>query len=217
MTVRLLATLSLTGCFRTVTFFECDDTATPVPDTEETPGGTAADLLDALSGSGTAEGLLLDEDLVGVTWTVERGEGSAEWIESVTVSRKERAGGLGFGTTVFTSSPDCHDRLEVPIVVSVVTDDGALDVAVETVAESRPDLGGVQTNVYGHVAYEEATFPSVPHVSPEAFDDKEAFVRLNGLDTDGVSGKAGWEGSQITETSNSASAHYILEFPVPDT
>ncbi len=212
MALRSLMCLSLVGCFRSVTWFECDDSGTPVSDFKPTPGGTAVDLLAALTGSGTVEGVLLDAQRVGVTWTVERGEGKAEWVESVLTSHEEHAGGLGFGNSVLLADPDCHDRLEVPLVASVVTDDGTVDVAVHAVGESRPDLGGVVPNVEGMGPYEEASFPAVPDVDPADFDDKHAFVLLRSLDAT-VFGKAGWGGN---ESETSSSAHYIVEFPPED-
>ena len=211
MAVRLAPLLFLTACFRSTSWFECDDVAMPVSDSEVTPGGTAAELLALLSGSATTDGLLLDSRVIGVTWTLTRGEGSAEWITSTQVAHTEGGQfGLGHGP-IPTSDLDCHDRLEVPVVASVNTDDLSVDVNIATVAESRPDQG-VVTRVWGVGAYDDATLPPVPDVNPADFDNKVSFIVL-GLDSSAVSGRAGWEGS---ETESSSSAFYVIDFPVPE-
>jgi hypothetical protein len=182
-----------------------------VADDEMTPGGTANELLAAVAGVGTVDGLLLEDRVVPVSWVLDRGEGSARWVESAAVSHTTRTNELGFGNAISLGDPDCHDRLELPVFASVQVG-GEVDVSLQTIAESRPDRGGVVPRVWGGGSYDDATFPAVPGVDPADFDDKTSFIVLEGLDGATVHGRAGWEGS---ETESSSSAFYVVEFPVP--
>ncbi len=215
MTTRHLALLTLSGCFRVHHQPACDESGTEVTDSETTPAGTAADLLAIVTGGGASEGRLADETVVDVAWSVARGDGSARWVESVATTHTERTWGIG--STTQQNMVFCLNRLELPVVASVASDQGEVEVTVLTVAEAHPaDEGGASPYVFGTTGYGDATFPAGVGEDPDDFSDKSAFLGLDGLGSDGVSGSAGWEGTRETETATERRAVDVLEFPVPD-
>jgi hypothetical protein len=209
MSPRLVALSWFAGCYQEVVESVCEDSPHAVADDEVTPDGTAADLLASVTGTGVADGLVLEETPVSVAWTVERGEGSAHWVESVLTEHTTHKIGVRGTEVVWSDTPECRDRLEAPVVASLRTDDGTVDVGVSTTVTPAPEDVGVSTPVVsGDTPYTDAAFPAVPEGEPTDGDDARAFLKLAGFD-DVVSGYAGW----ASQTERSA-AVYVLEFPV---
>lgn len=147
MTTRSIALLLLTSCFRFEHEPACEEGATEVADAEATPAGTAVELLAVVSGEGTSAGVLADDSVVGVAWSVVRGDGSARWVESVESTHTTRTLGIGSFTSQVVG-PACFDRLEVPVIASLTTDGGDVDVSMSTIAEAnRLEQGGIRTNL----------------------------------------------------------------------
>ncbi len=216
MTLRWLLCPSLAGCiFETLEVTTCEATATAVSDDEVTPEGTAASVLRAVTGSGIAEGTMLD-DVVGVAWAVGRGEGPATWIESSLTTVSVQTGGSGWAYFLGGTEASCFNRLVVPVDAWILTEDGSVEVAISTFVTSVDGLG-VIPRIDGMGSYERATFPPVPGVDPRDFDDKQSVLALYGFDTT-VSGFAGWVGSPTmlsTDTTSTWSSRTLVTFPVP--
>jgi hypothetical protein len=210
---RLLALLILSGCFRVHHSPACDESATEVTDAEVTPAGAAIDLLAVVTGDGQSEALLADGSEVDVAWSVARGEGSARWVESEHSTHTERS--FGFGSSTQLNIVFCEDRLEAPVVATLVSESGDVDVTVVTVAESLTgERQGVDPNVDGQSDFENATLPTDLGVNPDDFSDKTAFLFLDRLGSAEVSGSAGWEGTRETETAIERRAEVLVEFPL---
>lgn len=95
-----------------------------VADDEETPVGSASDMLDALVGDVRLDGAWWDGRPASAQVTVTRGVGSARWVETDGRSHRQ----LGGTNSIFVQ---CHAFLEVPMHATVHSDDDKLFVDIE--------------------------------------------------------------------------------------
>jgi len=197
-----LSLLLLGGCFWKHTTHTCEELSRDeVALDEDTPSGTAADLLASVATDGVFPGAYpLDGSPVDVELWLDQ-DGPAHWVEVETVAHVGRSFGIGSSHVAF--EPWCPSRLELAIAAEARTSDGELEVFATGTAHSY----GVDL----HGSYADATFPASEH-DPSDYHDRYSFIDLD-VDSDGVVGGAvGWVGERETEDYRSVRAERVVEF-----
>ena len=202
------------GCFHVSSVPSCEESVTSVADDEPTPFGTAAELLARIVGVHEAAGSLDDGTPVVATLEVERGEGTAEQVDVEEIELRTRS--FGFGHTTWTGEVDCDvDRLRVPTVAGLTTDEGSVDVVFEGSAwTGGSDDGGSE---YDAIVEAEVPFPSSGLPLPTGVDLSEwstQSARLHAAwDANGSTvGHAGWNG----RTENAVAVESLVTWSTED-
>lgn len=196
------------GCGRTVSS-TCEETAREVADDELLPtGATVAELAAAWFAPVQIPARWHDDRVTELSISAARADGTAEWVdlEAVTV---ETRGGPPFSKTHLLMQVTCHDHVRFPVDLSVVSEDGDLDVhdrataRVELVGPSeveqaRIELEAGPEGIAGMPAFHD-TFGDARGDDGEPLAPDASFVRVKWSAPDDVSATAGWSGSYVRD------------------
>ena len=206
--IYLISFLSLAACFRVTTSPVCIEEVHEVSDDEATPVGTADELVALTQHTGNIDATLFDGTSIDLDLEIQRGSGSAEWVEATLGEERTRRLGIGSSTPLIMVI--CNDHLRVPMDVDVVaTDTTGLDLT--TSGWASVDSEGMLSGLYTDGDFQASTFPDNPDDDPREWDDKTSFAMVHYLE-DGLEGSAGWEGQRETDEAVSAHASYVVDF-----
>lgn len=214
-----LVALTLTGCFQRTYWPACEEVdRVDVADDEVTPAGTAAEALALVALEGTFDGTWADGTPATATLSVGRGAGSAQWVETTSVTEVKRS--FGFGQAWPAIYVECLATLEIPLVADATSDDGALDVHVDDrLALSDPADGWqdpIEERLHASLSgsFADATLPVFDN-DPDDYEQRYSFITLDYLGGGLATAEVGWGGSRETEEYSSAIADRVLTLEGP--
>jgi hypothetical protein len=189
---RWMALCGTVGCFQTVHRPVClDEEVREVADDEETPLGSADDLLAVLVIEAASEITLADGGSIPGSYRVQRGEGSARYVETETgedVTRRP-----GFGRSYYSIAVACGNYLSVPVEAELASEDESLLVPAHGDATtSVPVVDSATLSL--EVPWGAAVLPA-GEVDPEEYENKGVSMGMT-VDGDGVVGTVTWGGTQ---------------------
>jgi hypothetical protein len=203
--------LGTVGCMQTVHRPVClDEEIQEIEDDEQTPLGSAAELLSVLTIDGQSEIELADGTLATGSYRAQRGEGPARFVHTETGESVTHQ--PGFGSMYLMIAVQCMDYLAVPVELELASEDGELLV---------PALGEATTSeVVGDVAALQLQLPWADAVLPPGeadpgeYENKIVSVETT-ADSAGVVGSVSWEGTQELEDVTLSESHPVATFTVP--
>lgn len=195
----------LTGC-GTVVSSACEETAREVADDEVLPTGTTvAELAAAWFAPLQLPARWHDGRATELSIFVARGDGPAEWVDLETVTI-ERRGGPPFSKAYLLVHPICEDHVRYPVDLSVLSEDGDLDVHERAIAQvglsgvadaTRIELEAGVDDLPGMPSFDEA-FGDEISADGEPLVPERAFLRVESA-ADAVRAAAGWSGAHVLD------------------
>lgn len=209
--------LVLAGCGDLVRPICVETGRVEVTDDEVTESGfSVSDLLAWAGGEHTATGTYEDDSAAGVTVGLARGDGTAEVVTTEEGQKRTPGGGGLFGDAHLDIQVMCPGpTLTFPVSLSVKTDDGLVDLAVDASVEATdPEYLGASADIPADemtgLPLPEGTISDGPC---ESDDPDEAFVSANLGSDAALAGSAGWRGEvECSDDSTAAWARYTLEW-----
>lgn len=145
----------------------CESTTRSVADDELLPDldFTVADLFAGLSGERIVAAQVLDDDravleVAAVSVNTARGEGAAEWTDSVSVDNVTPY--FGIGDQHLMMAVVCDGGLAVPATLDVAREDGAGTLTADATMSATPgELAGAEVSVRGTVVSTEGDWSTM--------------------------------------------------------